>query len=210
MAVCGNKFGKITAKKMSRSGSKDKVKISPSVIPGESCIVKKNFKPSAKLGRVKAATYNLEIKMLFIPIVIITLYFSGIGASEFRRKIEKRWDKERSKTTSQDQSWLIPQPEESSWGDSKTINKVNLVKEIIGYKPRINMNCDAKNMNNYLNRSSKDKLITTKTGLSEGYLPMGAPLLDFLTVDVEDSAGWKYPKLKELKQRVNVLCSGRS
>ena len=114
---------------MSRSGSKDKVKISPSVIPGESCIVKKNFKPSAKLGRVKAATYNLEIKMLFIPIVIITLYFSGIVASEFRRKIEKRWDKERSKTSSQDQSWLIPQPEESSWGDWKTINKVNLVKE---------------------------------------------------------------------------------
>ena len=78
---------------------------------------------------MKAATYNLEIKMLFIPIVIITLYFSGIGASEFRRKIEKRWDKERSKTSSQDQSWLIPQPEESSWGELKTINKVNLVKE---------------------------------------------------------------------------------
>ena len=80
--------------------------------------------------------------------------------------------------------WLIPQPEESSWGDSKAINKVNLEKEIIGYKPRINTNGDAKNMNIYLNRSSKDKLIPTKTGLSEGYLPMGAPLLDFLTVDV--------------------------
>ena len=41
MAVCGNKFGKITAKKMSRSGSKDKVKISPSVIPVKVVLLRK-------------------------------------------------------------------------------------------------------------------------------------------------------------------------
>ena len=54
-------------------------------------------------------------------------------------------------------------------------------------------------MRTYLKESPKDKLVILKAGLNENYLPMGAPLLDFLTVETEGSAGWKYPKLKELR-----------
>ena len=110
-----------------------------------------------------------------------------------------RWDEERAKTSIPAQTWLIPQPRSNSWGDSKLHNKVNLVRDMIGYKPRINTKDDEKNIRLYLNKSFKDKLVIPRTGLDEEFMPMGEPLLDFLAVDTESSAGWKYPKLEELK-----------
>ena len=70
---------------------------------------------------------------------------------------------------------------------------------MIGYKPRINTKDDEKNMRLYLRKSFKDKLVIPRAGLNDEFLPMGAPLLDFLTVDTEGSTGWKYPRLEELK-----------
>ena len=54
-------------------------------------------------------------------------------------------------------------------------------------------------MRTYLKESHEDRLVIPKAGLNKEYLPMGAPLLDFLTVETEGSTGWKYPKLKELR-----------
>ena len=51
----------------------------------------------------------------------------------------------------------------------------------------------------YLRKLFKDKLVIPRTGLNNEFLPMGAPLLDFLTVDTEGSTGWKYPRLEELR-----------
>ena len=70
---------------------------------------------------------------------------------------------------------------------------------MIGYKPRINTKDDERNMRLYLKKLFKDKLVTPRTGLDEEFMPMGAPLLDFLTVDTEGSTGWKYPRLEELR-----------
>ena len=44
---------------------------------------------------------------------------------------------------------------------------------------------DEKNMRLYLKKSFKDKLVIPRTGLDEEFMPMGAPLLDFLTVDTD-------------------------
>ena len=149
---------------------------------------------------MKVARHNLEIKKLYIYSLFLTLYlFSGVGATEFRQRIETRWDEERAKTSTPSQTWLIPQPRSNSWGDSKLHNKVNLVKDMIGYKPRIYTKDDERNMRLYLKKSFKDKLVTPRTGLDEEFMPMGAPLLDFLTVDTEGSTGWKYPRLEELR-----------
>ena len=158
------------------------------------------FKSFSELGRVKVARHNLEIKKVYIYFVFFTLYlFSGAGAREFKQRIETRWDEERAKTSRPSQTWLIPQPRSNSWGDTKLHNKVNLVKDMIGYKPRKNTKDDEKNMRLYLRKSFKDKLVIPRTGLNDEFLPMGAPLLDFLTVDTEGSTGWKYPRLEELR-----------
>ena len=57
------------------------------------------------------------------------------------------------------QSWLIPHPSRSAWSDSREFHKVSLVREIIGYKPRINNKNDAKCMDTYLKRAPESELV---------------------------------------------------
>ena len=158
---------------------------------------------SAKLGRVQAAEHNLKIKTICVYLTLITLYFSGIGASEFKQIVEKRLDEERNRISTPSQTWLIPHPKSSSWGDLKDYNKVSLVKNIIGYTPRITTKGDERNMIIYLERLSKFELAIPKEGTNKRYLLMGAPILDFLAVEAEGLAGWKYPSLKSLKTYQN-------
>ena len=52
----------------------------------------------------------------------------------------------------------------------------------------------------------------TTLGPDIDYLPVQAPLLDYLTVDTEGPMGWKYPKLQEFrrfqqKRRFNLFCA---
>ena len=102
------------------------------------------------------------------------------AADEFREIIEKRWRKLRSKPTKPEQTWLIPQPSRSTWGDSIEFNKVNLVREMIRYKPRINNKNDAKCMDTYLIGAPELELVMTKLGPVKDNLAFEAPLLDFL------------------------------
>ena len=95
---------------------------------------------------------------------------------------------------------MIPQPSRNSWGDTREFNKVNLVREIIRYKPRINNKNDGKYMDTYLRRAPESSLVITKLGSVKDYLPVDAPLLDYLTTDTEGPTGWKYPKLQELRK----------
>ena len=53
----------------------------------------------------------------------------------------------------------------------------------MGYKPRINTKSDAKCMDDYLRIAPKSELVMTYLGPDLDYLPVEAPLLDFLTVD---------------------------
>ena len=82
-----------------------------------------------------------------------------------------------------EQEWLIPHLKCSPW--SREFNKVNLVREMVGYKPRINNNNDAKCMNTYLLVAPESELVITKLGPLKDYLPVEAPLLDYLTVETE-------------------------
>ena len=85
-----------------------------------------------------------------ICILFMLLYFSTCGANEFRVIIETRWKKLQSKPTEPEQTWLIPQPSRSAWGDSREFNKVNLVREMIRYNPGINNKKDEKCLTNLL------------------------------------------------------------
>ena len=99
-----------------------------------------------------------------------------------------------------EQTWLIPQPKRSAWGDSKEFNQVNLVREMVRYKPRINNKNDAKCMDTYLKDAPESELVITKLGSIDDYLPVEAPLLDYLATNTEGSTGWKYPKLEMLRK----------
>ena len=151
-------------------------------------------KPSDELGRVQVARHKLEIKTLYIYLVFITLYFSGVGALEFRRIVEKRWDEERNRTFTPSQTWLIPQPRFNSWGDSKIYKKVNLVKNIIGYKPRINTKNDERNM-----RIPQRQISDPESRFKQRILAYGSFALRFSNGGNRRFSRMEIPKLKDLR-----------
>ena len=112
----------------------------------------------------------------------------------------REMEKLRSKPTNLKQAWLNPQPSRNSWEDSREFNKVSLVTQIIGYKPRINNKNNAKCMDKYLREALESDLVITKSRKVKDYLPLDTPLLDYLVRDTEGPTGWKYPKLQELRR----------
>ena len=66
---------------------------------------------------------------------------------------------------------------------------MNLVKVMVGYKPRINTKSNVKYMDDYLRVAPELEIVMTNLGPDSDYLPVDAPLLDFLTVDTEGSMG---------------------
>ena len=97
-----------------------------------------------------------------------------------------------SKSSNPEQAWLIPQPSRNSLGDTREFNKVSLVSQIIRYKSRINNKNDAKFMDKYHREAPESDLVITKLGKVKDYLPVDAPLLDYLVTDTERPTGWKY------------------
>ena len=114
--------------------------------------------------------------------------------------IGKRWKKLRSKPLTQEQNWLIPESTRNAWSDSRKFNKENLVKVMVGYRPRIINKNDEKCMGAYLRVALESELVMTNLGPDTDYLLVEAPLLDFLTVDTEGPTGWKYPRMEELRR----------
>ena len=88
--------------------------------------------------------------LLKICILFIFMHFSTCGADEFKETILKRWRKLRSEPSSTEQAWLFPHTSRSAWSDSREFNKVNFVREMVGYRPRINTKNNAKCMDTYL------------------------------------------------------------
>ena len=117
--------------------------------------------------------------------MLISLCFSTSGAEDFQAIIEERWEELRSKPSNMEQACLIPQPSRNSWGDTREFNKVSLVSQIIGYKPRTNNKNDAKCMDKYLREAPESDLVITKLGKVKDYLPVHTPLLDYLVMDTE-------------------------
>ena len=107
------------------------------------------IKKGSKTKIDKSLDLTFLIKVLFM---FTSLYFSTLGTEEFQTKIEERRERVRSKPSNPEQEWLIPQPSRSSWGDTKEFNKVSLVTQIIGNKPRINNKNDNKCMTNISKR----------------------------------------------------------
>ena len=54
-------------------------------------------------------------------------------------------------------------------------------------------------MDTFLKHVPESDFLMTNLGPEKDYLPVQAPLLDYLTIETKGSTGWKYPKLQELR-----------
>jgi len=135
--------------------------------------------------------YNSVYNLIFL--------FSLIGAIEFREEIARRIEESRRREYDDSLSLLIPQPGEKTWGEKRVFGKVEMIAEVVGYRHRIARKKDKICMDKYLDGIDKMNLDVPGIGRKDDYLPMGAPILDYLTENVRAGAGWKYPKLEDLE-----------
>ena len=65
-------------------------------------------------------------------------------------------------------------------------------------------------MDKYLQEALESDLVITKLGKVKDYLPVDAPLLDYLVTDTEGPTGWKYPGAEKVsgETRINLLSTG--
>ena len=125
--------------------------------------------------------------------------FRLLTADDFLKNIKRRIEEERSREYDESMRILIPQPEEMLWGEKRIGNKAAMIGEIVGGKPRINNGQDTACMQRYITRVSKAGLDQPSFLRVKQYLPVEAPLLDYLVEDVKRVDGWKYPRLEDLE-----------
>ena len=78
-----------------------------------------------------------------------------------------------------------------------------MIAEVVGYRHWIARKKDRICMDKYLDGVDKVNLDVCGIGRKDDYLPMGAPILDYLTESVRAGAGWKYPKLEDIESSQN-------
>ena len=91
------------------------------------------------------------------------------------------------------QQFLVPRPEENSWGKERALDKERIVREFVEFTPVMNQRRDKECMSIFL-----DKVIVNGVqdpGLTpfKEFLPRSDPLVDFLSIGMHSGAGLKYP-----------------
>ena len=132
-------------------------------------------------------------------VYIILIFFSILEPEEIEREIAERRERFRSKEFDRSQALLIPQVGDKTWGENRTFSKVDMVGEITGFRHKIGTKRDRHCMIKYLENVSSSKLNVPKFGDRRDFLPVGAPLLDYLEQDISNSEGWMFPKLEDLR-----------
>ena len=141
-------------------------------------------------------------------IKMMKMYLSRLLTKEdFRRAVKERWLAERSIEFEERMRMLIPAQFPKVWGETRIANKIDMVGELAGKTHRINTGGDERYMSLYLRRVSHFGLAWPSKLTLDEFLPLHAPLLDFLLEDTKRIDAWKYPKLEELEkyQRIRGL-----
>ena len=139
---------------------------------------------------------------------MLKVYLSRLLTKEdFRKAVMERWTAERSVEFEERMRMLIPAQFPKVWGETRIANKIAMVGELAGKTHRINTGGDERYMSLYLRRVSHSGLDWPSKLTLDEFLPLHAPLLDFLVEDTKRIDAWKCPKLEELEryQRIRGL-----
>ena len=128
------------------------------------------------------------------------LFFRLLKTADLEDGVRRRIAEQRSKPVVEEMSLLLIHTGEKVWGEKRIGNKVAMIGQIVGFQPKINTGKDQVCMQRYITRVSKTGLDMPTMLTLELFLPVGAPLLDFLIHNTRKLEGWKYPKLEELEK----------
>ena len=136
----------------------------------------------------------------FVFVYIVFVLFSVLEPEEMECEIAERF---RSIDYNRSHSLLIPQIGEKTWGEQRTFSKVGMVAGTVGFRHRIGTKRDCHCMVKYLENVSSNRLNIPSFGERKDFLPMGAPLLDYLEDNISKSEGWMFPRVEDLRSFQN-------
>ena len=113
------------------------------------------------------------------------LYFRLLKTADLEDGVRRRIAQQGSRPVTEEMSLLLTHAGEKVWGEKRIGNKVSMEGQIVGFKPKINTGKDQMCMQRYITRVSKTGLDMPTMLTLEQFLPVGAPLLDFLIHDNE-------------------------
>ena len=117
------------------------------------------------------------------------------STSEVERIIKRRLFNVRAIAASPVQFLLIPQSTNEVWGQERTVSKKALLTAITGENP-FSRTGDRKNeeyMDLYLQNIAAEGFQNPEIGEWSDYIPMEAPIIDYLAIDTKLATGWRYP-----------------
>ena len=142
---------------------------------------------------VKNILENVKILILVVNKSIYYLLFRAYSTEELMIKAATAMVTARMERSESGQQFLIPCPEENSWGKDGALDKERIIREFVKFLPIMNLQQDEECMTTFL-----DKVIAhgvQDLGLTpfEEFLSRSAPLVDYLSIGMHSGAGWKYP-----------------
>ena len=136
---------------------------------------------------------TVKIVILVVSKSIKYLWFRGYSTEELMINAATTTAAARMERSESEQQFLIPRPEENSWGKERALDKERIIREFVELTPIMNKRRDEECVSIFL-----DKVIVNGVqdpGLTpfKEFLPRSAPLVDFLSIGMHFGDGWKYP-----------------
>ena len=152
------------------------------------------------------------IKYVVVEVIWYGIMYSGMFYNMFifscfhTRKLQE-WARnrmvQRRQNPAQDSyRFLVPQLSNVRWGEGNALDKRDIVMKIVGdgVRPKMGSGKDSQCMEKYLETVDPTGLQDPEITSWESFIPCKAPLLDYLTVSIEEKEdNWRFPRLKLLK-----------
>ena len=102
------------------------------------------------------------------------LYFRLLRTADLEDGVRRRIAQQRSRPVTEEMSLLLTHGGEKVWGEKRIGNKVDMLAQIVGFKPKINTGKDQICKQRYVTRVSKSGLDMPTMLSLEQFLPAGA------------------------------------
>ena len=136
---------------------------------------------------------NILNKIVTLIVNNAYLYYRLLTTPMLMERARMRLRNKRNHRELSSDQLLIKNHRSNLWEDSNVLGRHSLVEEISGFKQDELAGTDAACMTAYLEKVMRDGLNHTELATASDFLPAGAPLLDYLAIDLERQDCWKFP-----------------
>ena len=125
--------------------------------------------------------------------------FIDLSTEDLKLLVERICIKARSKPATMADTILIEEFYSDLWRTNGPYFKHTLMQKYVGFYPIMCKGLDEECMTKFLLRTNADGIRNPQLDSFKGFLPAGAPLVDFLAATMQRCDDWKYPHREQIE-----------